>query len=43
MISAALFIFIGVQIGAPAWYYVLVGCGVLCNFLRTIINLMRQE
>ena len=43
MISAALLIYIGVQIGAPGWYYVLVGVSLLYTILKAFFDTVKGE
>lgn len=42
MISAALFIYIGVQIGAPWWYYTLIGVVFFTKMLSAGIKLGKK-
>lgn len=42
MISTILFIYIGVQIGAPWWYYTLLGIGCLFKILNAGIRLGKK-
>ena len=43
MISAALFIYIGVQIGAPAWYYFLVGVYFMFRIIKALFDTIKGE
>ncbi len=43
MITAALFIYIGVQIGAPGWYYLLISIYMLCRAISTVIDVLKER
>lgn len=43
MIASALLVYLGVQVGAPGWYYVLVGVMLAAKTLKLIIDVAKGE
>lgn len=43
IISAVCFIWIGVALDAPFWYYLLIGIGVLAKWTATIIKALANK